>query len=317
MSAFARRARIDESTPELDLQEMQWWDTNAPLIERIWGLPDPICREARQGYIEDIRGRFHELLGARPLKILEIACGTGWPGRLLASPLLKVTGMDFSEGQIEIARAKAAEEKHINCDYVQMNIDQLNDSFRSNQYDGSFIHCGLHHLSTAELRAFSDSLARAPKGFPTILVEPVYLDKAHFVGRIQGKVLSTLYKLLQRLYFARDPQDEFVTRSAQKLYELANDRGWFFSPKEVPFDIGEVKRLFSANFEIREIVPVTHFGLAGAQYLATLKDQDRASQVAARSIPLLNSVDRSLIKTRLLPTLTKEYLFCRIVLIRK
>jgi ubiquinone/menaquinone biosynthesis C-methylase UbiE len=317
MSAFARRARIDASTAELNRQEMQWWDTNAPLIERIWGLPDPICREARRGYIGDIRGRFHELLGVGPLKILEIACGTGWPGRLLASPSLKVTGVDFSEGQIEIARAKAAEGKHTNCDYVRMDIDQMQDSFRSNQFDGSFIHCGIHHLSTAELRAFIDSLARAPKGFPTILVEPVYLDKAHLVGRIQGKVLSTLYKLLQRLYFAREPQDEFVITSAQKLSELANDRGWFFSPKEVPFDIGEVTHLFSPNFEIKEIVPVTHFGLAGAQYLATLKDQDKASRFAARSLPLLNSVDRSLIKTRLLPTLTEEYLFCRIVLIRK
>jgi SAM-dependent methyltransferase len=316
MPAFARRVRIAETTPELDLQEMQWWDTNASLIERIWGLPDPICRNARLGYIGDIRRQFHELLGAGPLNIVEIACGSGWPGRLLASPSLKVTGVDFSEGQIEIARAKAALVQ-TNCEYIRMDIDQMNDSFRSNRFDGSFIHCGIHHLTASELGAFADSLALTPKGFATILVEPVYLDKARFFGRVQGKVLNILYKLLQRLYFARGPQDEFVARSTEKLLKLANEHGWFFSPKEVPFDLTELEQLFSANFEIKEIVPVTHFGLAAAQFLATLKDQDRASRVAARSLPLLNTIDRSLIKTRLLPMLTEEYLYCRILLIRK
>ena len=317
MQAFARRPRRLRSTPEWDRREVEWWDANAALIERIWGLSEPLCRGARQRYIEDIGSRFLQLKAARPLRILEIACGSGWPGRILASSALKVTGMDFSEGQIQIARAKAVEMGQTNCDYVQMDINQMNESFQSGQFDGAFIHCGIHHLSTAELIEFAELLGHSPKGFPTILVEPVYLDRAHFLGRLSGKVVTTIYRLLQYFVLSSFERDEIVIQALQELLQLATNNGWFFSPKEVPFDVGEVRRLFSPHFEIKEITPVTYFGLSTAQYLTALKDQDQASRVAARVLPPLNSIDRLLIKTGLLPTLTTDYLFCRIVLIRK
>ena len=40
MKAFSRRPRLPRSTPELDLLEVDWWNTNAIHIERVWGLPD-------------------------------------------------------------------------------------------------------------------------------------------------------------------------------------------------------------------------------------------------------------------------------------
>ncbi len=106
-------------------------------------------------------------------------------------------------------------------------------------------------------------------------------------------------------------------QSTEKLINLATERGWFLSPKEVPFDIPEIRQLFSPYFEITEIVPVTYFGLSSAQYLATLEDQTKASEIASRLLPVLNLIDRSLIKTGLLSRMTSDYLFCRIVLIRK
>jgi 2-polyprenyl-3-methyl-5-hydroxy-6-metoxy-1,4-benzoquinol methylase len=305
------------SSPEWDRQEVEWWDANAAHIERIWGLSDPLCRGARQKYIEHIRACFLQLKAARPLRILEIACGSGWPGRILASSELKVTGVDFSEGQIQIARAKAAEIGQTNCDYVRMEISQLNEAFQLGQFDGAFIHCGIHHLCTVELTEFAELLGRSPKGFPIILVEPVYLDRSHFLGRILGRAFTALYYLLGAFYYACSTQDKIVMQTTQDLFKLATRKGWFFSPKETPFDVGEVQRLFSSNFEIKEIEPVTYFGLRAAQHLSTLKDQHRATRVGSRVLPFLNSIDRSLIKTELLPKLTSEYLFCRIVLIRK
>ncbi len=273
MKAFDRMPRMLRSSPEWDRQEVEWWDANAAHIERIWGLSDPLCRGARQKYIEHIRARFLQLKAARPLRILEIACGSGWPGRILASSELKVTGMDFSEGQIQIARAKAAETGQTNCDYVRMEISQLNEAFQSGQFDGAFIHCGIHHLCTVELTEFAELLGRSPKGFPVILVEPVYLDRRHFLGRILGKAFNTLYDLLGAFYFTRSIQDKIVMRTTQDLCALATEKGWHFSPKETPFDVGEVQRLFSSSFEIKEIEPVTYFGLRAAQHLATLQDQ--------------------------------------------
>jgi SAM-dependent methyltransferase len=317
MQAFVRRPRMPHSSPQWDRKEVEWWDANAAHIERIWGLSDSLCLGARQKYLEYIRARFLQLKATRPLRILEIACGSGWPGRILASPALKVTGVDFSEEQIKIARVKAAEVGQPNCDYVQMEIGQMSESFQSGQFDGAFIHCGIHHLSTMELTGFVELLSRSPTGFPTVLVEPVYLDRSNVVCRLLGRVFTAIYYLLGSAYFACSAQDKIVLRTTQDLLNRATDEGWFFSPKEVPFDVEEVRRLFSSHFDIEEIEPVTYFGLRAAQHLATLKDQQRASRSGARLLPFLNRIDRLLIRTGLLPKLTSSYLFCRIVLLRR
>jgi hypothetical protein len=106
-------------------------------------------------------------------------------------------------------------------------------------------------------------------------------------------------------------------RCTRELIELADKRGWFFSPKEVPLDTCEIQHLFSPYFTVEEIVPVTYFGLVAAQYLATLKDQASARRLAAKMLPALNVVDLLLLKLNVLSSISKQYLFCRIVLIRK
>jgi hypothetical protein len=198
-----------------------------------------------------------------------------------------------------------------------MDINQMGETVEAGAYDGAFIHCGIHHLSTAELTDFAMLLGRSPQGFPTILIEPVYLDRANFFGQILAKAFSKLYSLVHRFYLNRSPPDEQVSNATDKLIKLANDKGWFLSPKEVPFEIRELRRLFSKHFDVKEVVPVTYFGLAAAQHLATLKDQDRASEMGSKLLPVLNLVDRWLIKLNILPLMTSDYLFCRIVLIRQ
>jgi SAM-dependent methyltransferase len=317
MAAFVRRPRLEQSTPEFDALEVEWWNENAVLIERIWGLPDKLCRGARERYIREIRELFLHLGDSRPFKVLEVACGSGWPGRLLVSSTLTVTGIDFSEGQLQIAREKAREAGAINCNYVPMDINEIGGSFRTGQFDGAFIHCGIHHLSTAELTEFIELLARAPKGFPTILVEPVYLDKTSASGLFLGKVLGKIYSRFCRHYYARSSQDGNITKNADRLVKLATENGWFFSPKEVPFSGVEIRSLFSSFFEVKEIEPVTCFALESAQYLSTLKDQEAASRIAGRALPILDLFDRCLIRTKLLPKIASGYLFCRVVLVRK
>jgi UDP-glucose 4-epimerase len=228
IKAFARRPQLLRSTPELDLLEVDWWNAHAAHIERVWGLPDHLCRSARQRYIEDIREKFLLRTGARPINLLEIACGSGWPGRLLASSAVKVTGVDFSEGQIAIARTKAAEAGQTNCDYVQMDINQMSQTLQSRRFDGAFIHCGIHHLRTEELISFADVLALNPTGFPTILVEPVYLDQATLFGRLLEKTVTKLFSLLRRFYFGWSSQDEAIMQTTDHLSTLATENEWFY-----------------------------------------------------------------------------------------
>ena len=287
LRAFARRPRISETSPVLDRAEMEWWNSNASLIERIWGLPDPLCQGARGAYIRDIGRRFHRLLGRPKLRVLEIACGSGWPGRLLSSPNLKVVGIDFSEGQLVMARQKAVAAGLENCEYVQMDINAMNDTFRSGEFDGAFIHCGIHHLASSELEAFAAGLALVPPGFVAIMVEPVYLDQEKFVGRLLDKALRAAYVLLRKFYIGNTREDE-VVHAQQQLIDCATQNGWWFSPKEAPFDVPELRRLFGRDFEIREITPVTRFGLEAAQYLATLRNQARAARLGTKLLPLFS-----------------------------
>jgi SAM-dependent methyltransferase len=316
LQAYARRRRIADTTPALDEAERQWWNVNAALIERIWGLPDTLCQGARRRYIRDIGRRFFGILGRRPARILEIACGSGWPGRLMASPELKVVGVDFSESQLAMAREKAAAAGQRDCEYVQMDINQMNDTFRSGAYDGAFVHCGIHHLARNELEAFAAGLALAPKGFPTILVEPVYLDRATLIGRIWDKCLRAIYVLLRTLAM-KGKQDEAVLRDTQRLVAQADDNNWWLSPKEAPFDVAELKTLFGRDFEIREITPVTRYALETGQYLATLEDQTRAARVGRWLLPLFSWLDAMLSELGLLKFQTRDYQFSRIILIRK
>jgi hypothetical protein len=160
-------------------------------------------------------------------------------------------------------------------------------------------------------------LALSPKGFPTILVEPVYLDQETLPGRLLEKILAKLCALWPRFYLRHASQDEVVTQTTDRLITLANNNGWFLSPKEVPFDVDEIGRLFSPHFEIREIVPVTYFGLSAAQFFATVNDQNATSKFGAKVLPILTSIDRLLASTGILPRLSNNYMFCRIVLIRK
>lgn len=316
LQAYARRRRIADTTPALDEAEQRWWNANAPLIERIWGLPDELCQGARQRYIQDIGRRFLALLGKRPVRIIEIACGSGWPGRLMASSELKVMGVDFSEGQLALAREKAVAVGQHNCEYVQMDINQMNDTFRSGAYDGAFVHCGIHHLARTELEAFATALARAPKGFPAILVEPVYLDRATTIGRLFDKALRAFYLLLRKLVMNGN-QDVAVKQDTDRLVRQATDNDWYLSPKESPFDVPELKQIFSRDFDLLEIEPVTRYALEAGQHLAMLEDQSRAARVGRRLLPILSWLDAMLGKLRVLPLLTRDYQFSRIVLIRK
>ena len=309
---------MEASTPESDAMEESWWDANAAHIERIWGLSEPLCRGARRRYIYEIREKFLKMKPKRPLRILEVACGTGWPGRLLASSALNVTGADFSEGQIQIAQLKAIESGQVHCDYLHMDINKMGDSFKSGEFDGAFVHCGIHHLSTAELVGFANVLSQSPKGYPVILVEPVYLDRANFFGRLLGGGLARLVSLIQRALGAtKAPKDSSVTQYTEELIQKATDSGWFFSPKEVPFAISEIHTLFSRDFEIKEIEPVTYFALAAAQSLATLEAQDEAARIGERILPVLDWIDSWLIRIGILPIVTSNYLFSRVVLVRR
>ncbi len=59
----------------------------------------------------DYLERLWTLHGQHPRAILDLACGTGTVARLLAQRGYELTGVDLSEGMLEVARRKAEEER--------------------------------------------------------------------------------------------------------------------------------------------------------------------------------------------------------------
>lgn len=317
MKAFQRELRIEKSTPDLDQVEMQWWNRNSELIERIWGLPEGLCRETRVGYLSEIRALFHRLSGKSSVNILEVACGSGWPGRILADQTTRVTGVDFSEEQISRAEKRAASTGSTNCRYLVGDVNKLADFYRSTDYDGAFVHCGLHHLAGDELEKFAKEIGEVRPGYPLILVEPLYFVRPSFVRKAFSKASSLLVRGFKRVFLSRAELDSAIVHASEKLVSEADDRGWFLSPKEMPFTLAEIERLFLDKFDLVELRPVSHFALIIGQHLATLKDQAHAEALGRRWLPYFRGLDQVLGKIGLLPYLCDDYLFTLIALVRK
>jgi ubiquinone/menaquinone biosynthesis C-methylase UbiE len=84
---------------------------------------DELNNPATFELIGDVRGRL----------VLDLACGEGYNTRILAKKGAKVTGVDFSEKLVELARREEAKEKLGLC-YCVSDITDLKE-FSSNRFD--------------------------------------------------------------------------------------------------------------------------------------------------------------------------------------
>lgn len=81
----------------------QHWARRAAMFDE--GLTHAVHSEAqREAWLAVLR----ELAGSRPLRVLDLGCGTGFLALLLAGLGHTVTGLDFALPMLALARAKAA-----------------------------------------------------------------------------------------------------------------------------------------------------------------------------------------------------------------
>jgi len=319
---YVRTPRIDVASSELNQAEHDWWKKYSDLIERIWGMPDELCRRSRGPYLGRIKAGLREYAKKAgktgPLEVLEIACGTGWAGRLLSDRDIHVTGVDFSEEQIEQAKQKAAAEGFENCSYLLQDINGLPEFLAGRSFDAIFIHCGIHHLSRQELEGFVKTVTTAcAPGSLLVLVEPMYHDRRNIFGRALRIAAEVFYRLNNALFIKHAPVDETVQKRVEEMLGETEAHRWFLSPKEMPFTRREIEDLFRNAFEVTEVEPVTLYALRMGQQLSLLRDQGRARTLGRRWIPLYAALDELLIRLGLLPIMARDYLFTKIVLSRK
>jgi hypothetical protein len=80
------RLRSELPDPEIDREEEAWWNEHAATIEAIWAMAAPVRRTIRAPYLGRARQFFLEGTHLRPTRCLEVGCGSGWVGRMIAAP---------------------------------------------------------------------------------------------------------------------------------------------------------------------------------------------------------------------------------------
>ncbi|MCH8987039.1 class I SAM-dependent methyltransferase [Patescibacteria group bacterium] len=99
-------------------------------------------------------GKFSQLLSKG--KILDVGCGWGRDCSLFKSTDYEYTGVDYSKGLLEIARANFPQVK-----FVEGNILDL--PFKENEFDGFWAAASLLHIPKAKIQEALKELKRITK----------------------------------------------------------------------------------------------------------------------------------------------------------
>jgi 2-polyprenyl-3-methyl-5-hydroxy-6-metoxy-1,4-benzoquinol methylase len=243
-----------QSTPELDRQELDWWQKFAAVEEKFcWVQTPSVQRILRKPYIKKIVSAARS--GSR---IAELGCGVGWLSILLAqNSNAKVVGMDFSSEQIRLAN-EAAIQAGVS-QKVQFKVATSTELKSSaDRYDLLVMHAFLHHLSICEIQdAISTAKHLIAEGGRLFLFEPVRYNDASQAAKRRLRLLVRLQNFslgLHRRGLRKISKQEAEIRSfiAQRNVGVAPCGP---SPKEIPFLPDEIPALLNGHFTIQKREP--------------------------------------------------------------
>ncbi|MFQ5821551.1 MAG: class I SAM-dependent methyltransferase, partial [Candidatus Heimdallarchaeota archaeon] len=105
------------------------WDT----ASLVWS---DFIRKGKDYYRDELNNpATFKLIGeVRGQRVLDVACGEGYNTRILARKGAKVTGVDFSEKLIDLAKQEEAKEE-LGISYHVMDATDLNKELSSNYFD--------------------------------------------------------------------------------------------------------------------------------------------------------------------------------------
>jgi len=287
-----RTERIVESTKEIDELEKEWWNANAVTIEKIWAQSFRLQKLVRVPYLEKMKRFFLDSTNKRPLKILEIGCGSGWVCRLVADKDFNIIGTDFSDAQIALAKEMAVlQGKEEFCVYEVADASAF-----EKDVDGVVIHALLHHLSAKELQVFFKQFSEIKKGTRVFMYEPVFLDKqpgkASFFDRAINKVIHEVKMFAINKAKKSGQEDVELNKKIEKIFNDAQEKGWYISPKEVPFYEKELDEYMKPLCTLQKKYIVNRSELEIAEVLAAWRIEKPGFLFSGILIPLVRQLDK-------------------------
>ena len=300
---LAKKVKRDHTSDHrLDELERQWWDANAATVAQVWQMHDEVSSTVRRAYLKRAR-RF--LRGSRSgVTVLELGCGSGWVGQMIAGPGFQVLGTDFSASQVRLAVENAKARKiDAYCKYLLATTTEEWMRLLA-QVDGVLIHCFLHHLSGEEigrvLGVLRDNLRRDGRVW---IYEPAFylLDKhsrsrLRIAPRVSLKIASSLVAILDGLYTKLGLLDEPVAEAFARLSGQAAESGWYLSPKEIPLGFHEFSNELQEHLRIVDGYWAT-IHLVGWVYRSNLLRSVTLRRVVNRLVlPFLALADKAVSK---------------------
>lgn len=291
-----RTKRIIESEAAMDKLEMDWWNQNAQLIEKIWAHNLDLQNLIRMPYLKKMKYFFLKDAQKKSIKILEIGCGSGWVCRIVSDEKFQIIGTDFSEGQLSIAREQAKTfNKDSFCKYELADAS----SFKKD-IDGVVIHALLHHLSKKELDVFYEQMSSLASGTKVFMYEPVFIPRKNSPPKFRDKMLNSFINVVREIAIRRakatGEADIELKAQMDELNKQAEANGWYISPKEVPFYKEELYGYLKPEFNIQKEYIVNRTDLEIAQTLVFNKIEKPNFLFSKILIPLATWLDNQAFK---------------------
>lgn len=313
LPSFTYFKRPMQSSKSLDGLEELWWNRTGSLIEDIWGMPTEVCEAYRGDYAQKAKNFFKE--GKKHVKILDLGCGTGWFGRLIAGNGLFYEGIDFSETQIQIAKEKSIDfpyQDHLNfCKTT--DFTKIKDI---SEYDGIIINAFLHHLYEDELNELFSAIKNTFRsGTKIFIMEPVYpTNKAEqtvkaIIDDMKNQTIGCLVNSIKSRAIHSGDYDISKENDISSLIAESNRNGFFFSPKETAFTFGEFNSLISEYCSTDNYFYVGYQDLHFMQTISLIKDESMRKSLISEVYPLIKKLDTELIDNGYFFNKDKNYIF--------
>jgi len=300
-----KKFREDNTSKKINFLEHQWWEENADIIERVWEMDYEISSKVRKNYINNARNFFKK--GNQKVTILEIGCGSGWVGQMLAGANLHIIGTDFSKSQIALAKKNAKKRKL--GKFTKYYVLDSSHWPKETQIDGILIHAFLHHLDNQEIEhLFLELKKRFKKGTKIWIYEPTFyriLRKKKIEISLETKLLLKIAVyfavILEEIYNKKNILKKEKIEKFLELQQTAVKEEWYLSPKEIPFDLNEFSHKLKKYFRVENHYWATIYLIGWVAKINLIKNKLLKKIVTNLFLPLFILADKKI-------CLEKDYL---------
>jgi SAM-dependent methyltransferase len=281
LSPFTYFKRPDKSSDSMEEIEKLWWNSNSRLIEKVWVLSENINRQYRGSYVAKASEFFKEK--KKQTKVLDLGCGSGWFGRMIADKDLEYYGMDFSSTQIDIANSEKV---------YAGNKDYLH-----------YVHAFLHHLYWDELHQLFEELVKVlPSGCRFFIVEPIFQNgdsKLQNPNQDAAFSFTACYRnylnAIKQELISEGLYDTETEEELKIVIHESKTNHFFFSPKQVSFKLNEFESFLRKYVKIENKTQCGFLNLETAQFVDRITSKEKKEFYSKELFPFVRSLDELLI----------------------